>query len=319
MYTIIGGDGREYGPVPAEQIRAWIAAGRANLETQAKAAGTAEWKPLGEFADFGGRIGGAPAFEADEPAPVPVPSARPVLAAAPPEFSPLDCFARSWDLLKQNFLPLVGVTAIVCGAELAVELATGPKTEGVTDIAALFDAYRSYAGSTAFRLQEAANILVLLPLFAGYQFYILKRARQQAASVRDVFAGFSAAYPALVLAAILILVFTTLGLLCFVLPGIYLAVAYYAFTFLAIVDRRLGTWAAMEGSRRAVTRHWWSVLLLFIIGLLLCLAGLIAFGAGMLITLPLVVGAFAYAYDDLCGGPVKSEPEPVNSAPQPTV
>ena len=108
MYTIIGGDGSEYGPVPAEQIRAWIAAGRANLETQAKAAGTEEWKPLGEFADFGGRIGGAPAFEADEPAPVPVPSARPVLAAAPPEFSPLDCFARSWDLLKQNFLPLVG-------------------------------------------------------------------------------------------------------------------------------------------------------------------------------------------------------------------
>ena len=33
MYTIIGGDGKEYGPVTAEQIRSWIAAGRANLET----------------------------------------------------------------------------------------------------------------------------------------------------------------------------------------------------------------------------------------------------------------------------------------------
>lgn len=54
MYTIIGGDGREYGPVSAEQIRAWLAAGRADLETKAKAEGTLEWKPLGDFPEFSG-------------------------------------------------------------------------------------------------------------------------------------------------------------------------------------------------------------------------------------------------------------------------
>ncbi len=53
MFTIIGGDGNEYGPVTPAQIRAWIAAGRANLETQAKAEGTAEWRRLGEFPEFG--------------------------------------------------------------------------------------------------------------------------------------------------------------------------------------------------------------------------------------------------------------------------
>lgn len=52
MYTIIGGDGREYGPVSAEQVRQWIAAGRASLETQAKAAGSAEWKPVSEYPDI---------------------------------------------------------------------------------------------------------------------------------------------------------------------------------------------------------------------------------------------------------------------------
>jgi hypothetical protein len=36
MFTIIGGDGVEYGPVSADQVRAWITAGRANLETKAK-------------------------------------------------------------------------------------------------------------------------------------------------------------------------------------------------------------------------------------------------------------------------------------------
>src|SRR5690242_12458182 len=52
MFTIIGGDGKEYGPVTADQIRTWIAAGRANLDTKAKAIGSEEWRRLGEFSEF---------------------------------------------------------------------------------------------------------------------------------------------------------------------------------------------------------------------------------------------------------------------------
>jgi uncharacterized RDD family membrane protein YckC len=54
MFTIIGGDGKEYGPVTTEQVRNWIAAGRANLDTKAKAAGSDEWRRLGDYAEFGG-------------------------------------------------------------------------------------------------------------------------------------------------------------------------------------------------------------------------------------------------------------------------
>ena len=52
MYRIIGMDGREYGPITADQLRAWIAEGRANGQTQARAEGAAEWKPLTEFLEF---------------------------------------------------------------------------------------------------------------------------------------------------------------------------------------------------------------------------------------------------------------------------
>lgn len=52
MFTIIGGDGQEYGPATAEQLRAWIAAGRANLDTQAKVAGSDEWRRLGDYPEF---------------------------------------------------------------------------------------------------------------------------------------------------------------------------------------------------------------------------------------------------------------------------
>ncbi|MCS7337214.1 MAG: GYF domain-containing protein [Verrucomicrobiae bacterium] len=52
MYKVIGADGKEYGPVSAEQVRQWIAEGRANAETKGQIAGSAEWKPLREFAEF---------------------------------------------------------------------------------------------------------------------------------------------------------------------------------------------------------------------------------------------------------------------------
>ncbi len=52
MFTILGADGKEYGPATAQQIRGWIAAGRANLDTQAKAAGSEEWRRLGDYPEF---------------------------------------------------------------------------------------------------------------------------------------------------------------------------------------------------------------------------------------------------------------------------
>jgi uncharacterized RDD family membrane protein YckC len=64
MFTIVGGDGKEYGPVTTEQVRNWISTGRANLDTKAKAAGSDEWRRLGDFAEFGGVAGQPPVIAA---------------------------------------------------------------------------------------------------------------------------------------------------------------------------------------------------------------------------------------------------------------
>ncbi len=78
MFTILGADGKEYGPVPADKIKAWIAGGRANLQTKARRDGDTEWKTLGDFAEFGGAsAGAAPSFT---PPPV-TPSLAPGSAA----------------------------------------------------------------------------------------------------------------------------------------------------------------------------------------------------------------------------------------------
>ena len=62
MYRIIGADGREYGPIPAEQLRQWIREGRADAQTRARAEGA---RPM-EAA--GGVCGVRPAAGADSSA-----------------------------------------------------------------------------------------------------------------------------------------------------------------------------------------------------------------------------------------------------------
>ena len=52
MYKIIGADGREYGPIGADQVRQWIGEGRANQQTLTQAVGSTEWKPLSAFAEL---------------------------------------------------------------------------------------------------------------------------------------------------------------------------------------------------------------------------------------------------------------------------
>ena len=68
MYILIGADQKEYGPVAADEVRAWIAEGRANGQTLARFEG-GPWKPLSTFPEFVDSLRSAP-----QPAP-PAPSA----------------------------------------------------------------------------------------------------------------------------------------------------------------------------------------------------------------------------------------------------
>ena len=52
MFKIIGTDGKQYGPISAEQLRQWVAEGRANANTLVLPEGSADWKPLATFPEF---------------------------------------------------------------------------------------------------------------------------------------------------------------------------------------------------------------------------------------------------------------------------
>jgi len=52
MYSIIGGDGKTYGPVPPAEIERWIREGRADARTKVKREGETDWQELGTLEDF---------------------------------------------------------------------------------------------------------------------------------------------------------------------------------------------------------------------------------------------------------------------------
>jgi GYF domain 2 len=75
MYKIIGADGKEYGPITAEQLRQWLAEGRANLQTQVLPEGATSWTTLGQL----------PEFAAAAPGPGPIMPVQPILQPAAAE------------------------------------------------------------------------------------------------------------------------------------------------------------------------------------------------------------------------------------------
>jgi hypothetical protein len=268
MYTIIGGDGKEYGPVTADQLRAWVLGGRANEETKTRAEGSDEWKRLGDFPEL--------APPATAPAAPPV-SAAPAVVVLPGRAKDLDilgCYERSWTLLKSDFWPLVGTSFVM------------------------------FVLFMVLGVFQRRGLFFLTPLFTGvlsggWYYYFVLKLRGQPASIGDAFSGFTRAFLNLVVIGFLVSVITTVGLVLLILPGIYLLVAY-AFAYVLATDKRLGIWEAMETSRRTITRQWWRVFGLLLLGIPFALLGLAALGVGIFVTIPLIIGAVACAYEDLC-------------------
>ncbi len=137
--------------------------------------------------------------------------------------------------------------------------------------------------------QQIAGILsypVLIPLMVGMMMLAIKHSRGENIHYRSMF-DYYHMVGHLSLAGILIYILTLIGFLLFVLPGIYLSVAY-VFALPLIADKGLDVWKAMELSRKAVTKNWFKVF-----GLMLLLAltfglGALALGIGLIWAIPLI-------------------------------
>jgi hypothetical protein len=278
MYKIIGADQREYGPVPVEQVRKWIAEGRANAQTKAWSAGNSEWKTLADFPEFADLLTAKGAVAQVPPPKIGALDAEKLASGIITRDYRVDigdCFSRSWNLLRDNFWLLAGATAValMIGSVLWIVPALG----------------------------IPAAVFLALVFQGGLQWLFLKRVRGEPANIGDVFAGFSLAFVPLLLAGIVVHVLVGIGLALCIVPGIYLIVAWRMFVPLLIVDKGLEFWPAMELSRKVVTKHWWQCFGLLLLAGLVGLLGLLGCVVGIFFTMPIAVGATVYAYLDIFG------------------
>jgi len=232
MYKIIGADQKEYGPVSADQINAWILEGRANGQTLAQAVGSTEWRALSLFPEF------ATVLAAKRPAPPPLGSADPETTADAVlergvQVNVSECLGRAWSLLRRNFGLFLGASLLLALIRLGLEF------------------FVPILGGFAYFVMFGA-------LYGGYCMIILKRVRGEHSGVGDLFTGFSQDFVQFMLAGVVISVLTTIGKICCVIPGIYLAVAW-KFSLVLVADRHLEFWPAMESSRRVITRYWFQL------------------------------------------------------------
>jgi hypothetical protein len=273
MYYLIGADGREYGPFTADQIRDWVAQGRANAHSRARREGETAWQALRELPEFADLAGPAPGGSSPPPALTPDVIAADYLSRN----ALLDigsCVSRGWALVRDNPGLLIGATFL-----------TWLVTFGIAMIPIL--------GLVA--------IFVNPVLIGGLFFVVLRRIRGENPGVGDIFDGFNVAFLQLGLAGLVSTLLTAVGMVLCLLPGIYLAVAY-AFTLPLVIDKRLEFWTAMEVSRKVVHRQWWTMFGLVIVLVLIACLGALACLVGLLVAAPIAVAALMYAYEDLFGG-----------------
>ncbi len=310
-YFIIGGDGKEYGPVTDADVNQWITEGRLNALSQAKGEGDAEFRPLAQFPEFAVALAPQPAT----PATIAALKSSAGFVERDYELDLGGCISGGYQLLKDNF-SLLFVTALVFGG---------------------IEGFVTMLGAIPFigPIFSIANLVIAGPLMGGLFYVNLRAVRGESAEVGDIFAGFRRQFgqlflgklipglvaglsliPVIIAAVVLLVVpamsspnqkpdlhnlllLIPIGLVC-LLPMIYLQTCW-TFTLALIIDKGMDFGAAMKTSWKMVRKHWWQVFGLMLLIGLVNLAGALACLVGLLFTMPIGFAAMMIAYETIFG------------------
>ena len=167
MFKLLGTDQKEYGPVSPDQVRDWIAQGRANAQTKLQAAGSAEWKPLAEFPEFTDALRQA----ASPGTPSSLPAAGIPTGAAPPKTSGLAVTSLVLGILGVVSCGLTALVGLVLGV---VALSRIKHSNGQLEGRGI--AVAGTILSTVFLLMIPIPVAMLLPALA--------KAKQKASGIQ---------------------------------------------------------------------------------------------------------------------------------------
>jgi uncharacterized membrane protein len=141
---------------------------------------------------------------------------------------------------------------------------------------------------------QLAIMAIMYPMYAGLFMIGIYRSVDMPVGGTMVF-GYFGAMLSILLAMLLVTIFSVIGFLLLVIPGIYLSIAY-SMTMPLIAEKKLGFWSAMEASRKAVTKHWLKYFLTFLLMGLILGVSMLALFIGLIWTVPMMIAVFGILY-----------------------
>ena len=143
----------------------------------------------------------------------------------------------------------------------------------------------------------ALQLVVGAVTSAGLLMLGVKRARGQDIRSSMIFDPASR-WGTLTMVSIAVPILCGIGFVLLIIPGLYLLVSYL-FAYPLVTDRGLGVWEAMEESRKAVTKRWFSVCGLLIIMAVVLAVSTILFVIPLLWTGPWCYNSYGIVYRKL--------------------
>lgn len=144
-----------------------------------------------------------------------------------------------------------------------------------------------------------ASAFISPALMIGFVVVAGRIERGETYGFNNFFDGFQKVVP-LFLGQLVSGILAAIGMIFLFVPGIYLAVAY-AFVSLVIWFTNEDFWNSMEISRKIISKEWFSFFGFFLLIIVFNIAGLLALGIGLFVTVPVSYIALYLAYKDIVG------------------
>ncbi len=141
------------------------------------------------------------------------------------------------------------------------------------------------------------SIFLSPPLLAGFYLIGNRISQNEFFDFPDYFKGFQY-WLALIIVNLISSILTVIGIVFLIIPGIYLLVGYM-FAHLFVIYGGFEFWTAMELSRRLVTKNWFKFFGLGVVLLLINIAGVLALGIGLLVSIPVSYFTIYKLFEDL--------------------
>jgi len=200
------------------------------------------------------------------------------------DFDIKDILAKAWELFKSQALFHIGYMVLIGAIQAGFTL---------------------YLPDFTF----IYSILLAPPIVCGFYLVANRQSQKEYIDFQNYFDGFKYWWN-LVSTNLISSIVIVLGIVCFILPGVYLLIGYM-FCMLFVIFGGFDFWTSMELSRRLVHTNWLKFFLFGLALFALNVVGFLLLIVGLFITVPMTYLAVYILFEELTIDAVEEEKAPV--------